>query len=80
MYIIIQRDTQTGKKNHYSSSLGQNVGYQLIFIRHAQTTNTDRFLWTIIDYTRGSGLDGRSIKDPWGTFRVNRLTIQPTQI
>lgn len=56
-----------GGKNHYSGSLDQNDGYQLIFIRHAQTTNTDRFLWTIIDYTRGSGLDGRSIEDPWGT-------------
>lgn len=67
MYIIMQSDTHR-RKNHYSDSLDQkNVGYQLIFIRHAQTTNTDRFLWAIIDYTRGSGLDGRSIEDPWGT-------------
>lgn len=67
MYIITQCDTHR-RKNHYSDSLDKkNVGYQLIFIRHAQTTNTDRFLWAVIDYTRGSGLDGRSIEDPWGT-------------
>lgn len=63
----MQCDTHRGKKIIIPTVWTKNVGYQLIFIRHAQTTNTDRFLWAIIDYTRGSGLDGRSIEDPWGT-------------
>lgn len=67
MYIIMQCDTHRRKKSLFRQFGPKNVGYQLIFIRHAQTTNTDRFLWAIIDYTRGSGLDGRSIEDPWGT-------------